>query len=141
MEFSKKSWHYLLNKLYFSSVKYGHTVSLCKYFWMTVCSIFASLIFLLFAIIVTSILVSPYVNFIDYIFGLNLNFYTKEAIYIGFTFNFIFGFVVISVFVKEWYIEYREKNPKFKSFKEPNILISFIKAKKSKICPMIEFKD
>ena len=127
----KKSWHYKLVKWW--GMK--HSQSLCVYFWQVVASLTVvpllvlSVILLgvvLFITVITGIIVFPSV-----LLGV-LSTETEELLF----FTFVGGLswtVIFSVL----YVLYSNRV----KHKQPSLIFSYIKAKKDKVCPIIEFED
>jgi hypothetical protein len=149
MEISKKSWHYKLGNIFFDADAYG--MSLCKYFWLVIgaCAIIAIICFascLLFLLLMMPVWIN--FNFIYNIFIPNFQFHFAVSI-------ICFSVWVIVLLSIKWIIQtdYPEhklnrvilKIPKIKTsnikIKKPNIFIEYLKAKKRKICPILEFKN
>jgi predicted neutral ceramidase superfamily lipid hydrolase len=109
--------------------------SLCVYFWQVVfrfcCCLF-----------VVAATVAPLVSVISYVTGTQdsshilVQFYS----YIGVIVGFFYG-VALVTFIISSYIIRREAHKKTTKPKQPSIIIEYIKAKKDKVCPMINFID
>lgn len=137
MKINKKSWHYQLQRNFGIRLEYCK-ISLCGYFWSTVfCLLICALLMVMIvpAIMVLSILPSSF-------------FIVKEPSLInvsGFLHIYILSFLwYMYRFESEYYQVHREKKRSIKKNcpkKEPGLLISYIRARKEKICPLIEFED
>ncbi len=137
MKISKETWHYKLNASMSSHNETMNKRSLCTYFWFTVlsCMKVALIILLVFTSII--MLASPYFAlFID-------SFETNLPIpLIGLVFNyFVFGMICYEL-IKMQYSQYKEKYGwgEGANHQKQNIALDYVKAKKQKICPTIEFE-
>jgi hypothetical protein len=115
----------------------------------------------LFALVVLPFAVLLNASWLYFTGDLLYNAFTaKEDIDFGAIMLFVWGFIAILVcslmckhdemdFAPEWVVNLWQKITKHKTkehtfeekVKEPSLLASFIKAKKEKVCPLIEFKD
>lgn len=160
MKLSKDSWHVKLNKEYGIdrvkwNIHYGTPTSLCDYFWSTVmviclltllCTAFTLGVgAVLYGILCLSgLLFSPatgiWFDFIVYDMGIGL-----------LIISFVYGVVqfIIGLFNKEvrWFPKYITKyfktpeNTKvLNENKKPNLFIEWVKAKKAKVCPLVEIE-
>lgn len=151
MIISKNSWHYklLTDKMFgfFNPVFYDMDISrsLCIYFWQVI-------LVIALRILLAIIVISPLHVLLA--FGLDGHVVTGSGILdIFFFINFLTGLIVsgllgLSIVLGSlkliyWKIEeyLPEKKKQEKKPKQPNILVEYIKAKKEKVCPMIEFKE
>lgn len=147
-----KSWHFRLIRNFDSKPK----SNLCGYFWQVVKYIILSV----FIVSVGIILVSAFAFFSLYIIGLiagstlaSVGIFPASFIDVPNTFNW--RYVVLSIVIdaviaafiygKHKYDEYRyekaEKSNGTEKSTKPNLLFEFVKAKKQKICPLINFVD
>ncbi|AAQ81530.1 hypothetical protein PHG31p209 [Aeromonas phage 31] len=126
MKISTKSWHYrLLNTMDMSIPR-----SLCPYFWKVVFTIgFIGVITTFLAIIFHGVGAKALWNWFDY----DANF--VYATLFGFTLVVSVLAAVIGVFFGFFYASEKE----LFTIKTENIVINYIRAKKSKICPTLEF--
>lgn len=129
MKVSESSWHYKLVD-YFN---WEHSESLCFYFWQVVAGCLCTIgIFVVFLMLMFILISFPGVIVASKLFN------STEVLYyitwVGLSVLFWTSFVLIGVGFGK-FIEYkRNKKP------STNILFQYIKAKKSKICPVIEFE-
>lgn len=145
--------------------KYSGKISLCVYFWLTVFSCMFAVIralslavaglLILFA--VWMFVLAPWLMYIDIIsllftddviFGFTK---TSELVTINFILLAIHAFLAFQLCKEngmEWWPSYlkwvpalfrKESSPKKQ--KQPSLLKAYIKAKKDKVCPLIEFED
>lgn len=146
-----KSLHYRLNLWRHTEYKVKSKNTLCSYFWFTVWNLF-----------VISFITSAII-FVFYMVGYGVNEettkYGYDALLIPYIGNIIIPFLglifvacVVSValsltgivyYIHTGFIKFqnREKPHKDKKSKQPGLISSYIKAKKEKFCPIIEFKD
>lgn len=157
---SKNSWHYKLNRNWGShDTRYdlgkGYSMSLCKYFWETVKSILGLIVACVCATVLLStvacIFLSPIVLLFSsftgiwwdipkyYEFGLVLLMAVIFVVPLVAIFATLFG--PMKVFPK-WFPADKWMGMAITKAapKKVNILVEWIKAKKSKVCPIIEFK-
>lgn len=152
MKVKTKSWHYRMNLWRHPKWKVESKKTLCSYFWFTVWN----LVFIsFFAVTIIAVF---------YMVGLNANLefikhgYNAFSIpYIGHIIVFIIGIVFVAIivalafsiigaiyfasFLKNKYSNYRDSQKANNQQKQPGLVSSYIKAKKEKFCPIIEFKD
>lgn len=160
MKFDKNSWHVKLNKEYGSnsvktSIRYGDRISLCEYFWSTVVTVLSLTAFVVVLAAISSL--SVYVaictaatlfstatgiwfDWISYDLGLGL---------IVFSFLVSLAVFIVALFDKEtkWlpvyitkYFKTSENTKVTKQKDKPNLFVEWIKAKKAKVCPLIEIE-
>jgi len=131
MKISPKSWHYNLVQLFFTG---NMPRTLCSYFWTFLLCLFFGLLLATFALGLVAgaiyVLVAPWI-----LIGEAKN--REEYILIGIMFFMGYGFPVIGFIIN--YIESRPKN--YRPSKGPSLLSQWLKAKKEKVCPIIEYKD
>lgn len=160
---SKDSWHYKLNSNCGGhdiryTLRKGNKISLCEYFWETVKSILG----LLVTTTITTgligvcgyVILSPLLLMFSSFTGIwwdIAEYYKLGAIVMIFTIILVPIFAVLStlfgpmkVFPKwfpadKWLGKVIDKS-KEHTPEKVNILVEWIKAKKSKVCPVIEFK-
>lgn len=133
MKISSNSWHWKLNKIFTEYPRSSY--SLCTYFWLTVRNICIVSFLTIMALIVTSAVLSP----IGYLLGW---YGSSEFVYIGLGFDYIILALVVYILLKMYW----EETIKPKWFKDSgktktkrvNIAFEYVKAKKSKICPILE---
>lgn len=126
MKISKNSWHFKMHKIFNAGMEPKYK-SLCTYFWGTVFT--ALLFYVLLPLLGLGVLVLSTFPFV-YFFTGDLS-ALAPAIIIG-------GFEIFAL-VTFW-LDYRSKHYTRK-IKEPTLVGEYIKAKKRKICPLIEFVD
>lgn len=156
MKISTNTWHYKMNEYVYDMLNKNISNSLCGYFWQTV---FAPIIVFIFtvlgllAIIILSwgafYLVGAlfsqllvWINVLPESFTLLKNVFNWRFI----PMSILFDVLVVGVFYsKHKYSSYKER--KIEEAKEkgiqidskPLLVVEYIKAKKRKICPLIEF--
>lgn len=143
MIISKNSWHYkiITEKFCFLQPILYPSNNLCLYFW--------SVIFRFIQGISTYlVLASPIVSLIVVFLmdSQNVPLFVGLWAFTGFIVSgitLVFALVFIGVIVVDYSNKLIKKHsPKTsKKEKKPNLFIAYIKAKKQKICPIIEFKD
>lgn len=149
MKVSTSSWHYRLNVSQNGWVKTQARNSLCAYFWYTVFSLFKvvrgplTAYFILWAIGFglfsdTRFEPGPKMGLIAYPFGCIV-----AVILPGVVLYYLFqGTSWLGSKVRprlRKLLGRKENKPKVK--KEPGLLSSYIKARKEKICPLIQFEE
>lgn len=141
MKVNVNSWHFRT----VCRMNFTPSRSLCVYFWQVVWSTF--MLYLVFPAILLVILICgvafmpiPVGDFLLWIFGADVNIEGLNSYllrlgigYIGII--LVVGFWILCAYLKE------KRSEKVASEKQDSILTSYIKAKKSKICPIIEFTD
>jgi hypothetical protein len=128
MKVSKKSWHYKWVDTVWVETYIPHTGNnLCKYFWMLVWSITAP------------ILIALFVCFI--LFGVGYTLF-MDGIHWGF-FNIGIALFMLSLFIIPIIAisAFRKYISNDTAIHTPTLLSEFIRAKKDKVCPMIDFED
>ena len=152
MKFSKNSWHYNFN--YFmcnSSRQIENTKSLCQYFWFTVWNVLKFLgasVAVLALAVVCLFLTHCAIAFFLGAFGI---FYAGDSWVGGATMMLIvcvvaliMGFIeFIHGGIKFWphYIsKHFTKVSEVVQEKSPSLVVEYVKATKSKICPVIEWE-
>lgn len=140
MKVSSDSWHYkILMTEHQRKVRYG--TSLCVYFWMVVFSIFAWSVVGTFAAIFAAIglfaiYATGYVWYflIGGMFGVE----TFDADLIE------FSFVLNGIFVATWILSMvlrKRDEMKNNRVSFDNLFFEYVRAKKQRICPLIEFEE
>ena len=123
MKVSRKSWHYRL--MVFLNSKPWYQTNLCGYFWELMACLFFKIPYLL-AIVVTAVILSP--------------------VWLP-----LVGLVALFCWVSEK-LDERDRRLKKEAgihpwddwpqeMKHPGLIRSWLRAKKEKICPMIEYED
>lgn len=159
MNINKNSWHFKLNMWFKSGNIWKIPTSLCPYFWTTVMHIFLIVIAVLF------------VCSLGFMFGAPLLMNTGLVVFLGITSVFwqyvvatVLGIVSTAAFIaflafvafsiiygghhlQLMYSDYKTRKGDEREaaglprYKEPNILIAFIKARKEKLCPHLNFVE
>lgn len=141
---NKNSWHYRFNVWRTNEWKTERKKTLCSYFWFTV-----------FNIVLVSLMVVGIIGLLSLIGGSANGELIKHGYDVLFPVLYpllgvlvvaaaiCFGVAVVGVIWAivagyQWGVQKYKIN---RRVSEPGLMISFIKAKKSKICPIIEFKD
>ncbi|WIC39328.1 hypothetical protein vFB297_1210 [Pseudomonas phage vFB297] len=135
MKINKNSWHMRLHRKFETSIYWNissdwKTVTLCSYFWQTVLLVvwLASTVVSLAAVIgsvLYSLVLGPITG---YVLGGTLA---------------VMGFVwigIIAVFYGVWVFYRFSRFMSSKSSSKDGILVSYLKAKKAKFCPIVELK-
>ncbi|WPH64703.1 hypothetical protein [Vibrio phage vB_VpaP_SJSY21] len=137
MKISKNSWHYKLNSKVHGKYTIGHINNLCEY----VRRLFTSLLLLLFIFVALVVLIFIAVVPIIGVFS-ELSGPMLSTQIIGTGCYIIMGIAGIVIGAANLFdkISCSMKSKKGKK-KEPNIFVEYIKAKKSKFCPTIEFSN
>lgn len=142
MKIKQSSWHFGLVSSFFTSIEYEHNVSLCKYFWMLVFSILVSAVLGVFLCFI----LTAFITFLTYPIW---QFVLGSNIVVGFS-----SLLVWIVFGKALQEEFGDSTANWninvlphvytgrtnKKVKEPNVLIEYLKAKKNKVCPLLEIE-
>lgn len=127
MKINRKSWHYRLQRRMWNTIPNN----LCSYFWKLIWSlIVTSTALTVMAVFILGI-VYPLVS---YWFS---NEYWKSLSIATWMITLTIATIVGSDELKLYYRDKRANEP----VKEPSVFVSFVKAKKAKICPLIEFID
>lgn len=143
MEISKQSWHYKL----VCNFNNEPSNSLCKYFWQVVGSaliwLIMTVIGLSMAIVTTLFPIAAII--IAYFYPSDVimeeSFILSEVFIGGALLLMVYAIVTMYWAVKRiGQFIYRKYKKKAKPDKEPNVAIEYIKAKKQKICPTLNFK-
>ena len=141
MLISRYSWHYKFNN-WFSKHIVGdihpkESTNLCRYFWRTVRNLIvttAILSFIVFCLAGITIFVVRYINNLIVLD-------TAVLIATGIVF-LILLIIALGIFI---FVKYQDRQDKIEFGeivpKEPGLVKSFVKAKKSKVCPMIQYID
>lgn len=142
MYVSKSSWHYRMIDWCWNHVGKSPANTLCGYFWQMVLSPFVVIWFygvilvLIFLALSWAFYFSGAVacNILNWFHVLPNSFAIEPM-----TFNWrhVVASLLISSSIASYYF-YKFTHEKTKT---PNVVFEFIKAKKRKICPFIEFKD
>jgi hypothetical protein len=161
MKISKDSWHVKMHE------KFGNTypseisgMSLCKYFWLTVWCFIKTLFLILGSIVVLVLLfiVTVVIPITFLITGITDNFLQEFNYELAFAITMVEAIVVLMVGWEVYkqgamklypsYLNFifkrfssKTKEVRKTKYKEPSLVVEWIKAKKSKVCPMIEVVD
>ncbi len=143
MKISKQSWHYQLYQLMerLDIVTMYDKNDLCSYMRGLIISI---------SIPITMIL-SPYTAYLFHITGVLdshpplVSFLVLAGLFlwtiVGLIADCLLIFVIGIHYINKYIISKIPKREKQQKEKKPNILIEYLKAKKQKICPLIEFEE
>lgn len=153
--FSKSSWVYKFNNFIndevSGSVNANGSKSLCPYFWLTLWNVFISLVWAVLCFLVSSVLGD---SVLEKVFSIDVgisDLYWSWLVGI-LTIVLVFGFVVLFAVIlyltgeifkysKHKVSTFKGKNTKDNTSCKPNLLLEWLRAKKEKVCPMIEFKE
>lgn len=141
MKISKNSWHYRFID-WIDIVNIDSRKDLCSYmrgFFITTG-------------IITFFLGAPLVLLYSYFAGLIgyvpeatiksiLIFFVMLWGFIGSAVDGLIVLVIVSHIMCEWFVNIFPERIESEKVKRPNIFIEYLKAKKKKICPLIEFED
>ncbi|UJJ22089.1 hypothetical protein [Erwinia phage Virsaitis27] len=156
MQIDRNSWHFKLNKFY-SGNEWKIPTSLCPYFWKTA---FFTLFAFIKAVGVASLawmLGNGLTVWLLGVVGITTGSVVTaiSSVFVGLILIAAIGAVCFGIafgvhWLTEWVKDYLEERKYQKEKerresgippKEPSLMMSFIKAKKSKFCPSIEFVD
>ena len=156
MKVSKKSWHYKLatsiNTDVSFDLRYDSPVSLCQYLWAVVGAGFVWLVMGLIGLLCTWGLLTPLAAFFVAItgddFGIRFLKMSAEAgpiillllwmivpVWVG---TILWSSGEIDFFPKWMKLNIR---PRAKKEKQPSLVVEWVKAKKAKVCPLVEVID
>jgi hypothetical protein len=159
MKISTDSWHYkLLSRVWKYGLPYNSPPNnLCKYFWLTVAT---TLIYPLWRVSVAldnidfdvkgpnwkwpdkwpskSTMIDIIMLIWTFGFGI-FDLMTGSYILAGIMFGIGIWWLLPKSFKRRIRYRYQYKPPKPKKPKQPNIAIEYIKAKKKRVCPLLEF--
>jgi len=140
MKVDVNSWHYRM----VCRMNMTPSKSLCVYFWQAVwCTFMLCLVFpaiLLFMLVgAVAFAPIPLGDFILWVFGagVNIDGLNSYLLRLGVGYAAIILMFVFWILCAYW----EERRIKIVEKKEDGIFVSYVKAKKSKICPIIEFTD
>lgn len=148
MKISKDSWHYkmLTNRFMFLTGWYGFNISrsLCLYFWQVVFRFLSGVSVALAATGPIVLGLDIATGFIQTIGGLGLqtflNTWAALGIFTGLM-AIAYAILIVLAFVAEGVDTISQRIPSREKKKEPSLLVSYVKAKKDKVCPVLEFTD
>lgn len=136
MEISKKSWHYRLNDSFRSGFDY-QTQSLCWYFWSTM---FFSFLTLIGSTVFLISLLSPIFVFTGLFRFFEITPFWFGLLDVGVTIFLIVNGILLFIMGLVW-ITVLNDTGYFKKDTVPGLIVSYLSAKKNKVCPILEFKD
>ncbi len=147
MEISRNSWHYRLCNFALGLHSKEPSSSLCKYFWQVLFSpVLITMFFVFWAFVIALVLVVLFyvpgsiantllcnlLGILPDSFSVDLETFNYRSVLSSVV-------VIIGAFICSWI---DDKNKERAAAGQPDGLVkSFIKAKKEKICPVLEFKD
>jgi hypothetical protein len=138
MKISKQSWHYKANLW-----DYPHN-NLCQYFWQVALSIGVRIVgwglLLLAGFICLFILSYPFLigfNVAEVTFNMHMMISSIVGWLISMT---LVGYYIDYRYYDNRLVKYLKRRKKAKENKEPGLVGAYLKAKKEKICPVLEFK-
>ena len=159
MKISKNSWHYKLLDFFKFDVIYdlrlGINVSLCRYFWNVVVGLMAvggcvvlgsAAVFLIGALTFLAV-IAPISYLTQSYFGFGWDYASTHGVSmiwimwvvlplaVGITGAFKGELKVFPSWMKV------NNKPRIKKAKKPNIFMEYLKAKKAKVCPLVEVSD
>jgi hypothetical protein len=129
MKIKKSSWHYRMHRMFNGGFGPGYK-SLCTYFWGTVgTTLLVGVALPVSSVIILGLMLAPFV----YLFTGNLE--IIGAVVAGSFLDIIalFGFWA-------WY-RHTHPSTKLRVEKEPSLVVEYLKAKKRKVCPLIEYTN
>jgi hypothetical protein len=134
MVINKSAWHYKLTKL-----TVGRYVdiseSLCGYFWQVVLCLYTTFLVLPIMILGGWVIISGDVLLDDFS-GVALYVMTALSVNGILLWSCVSGVIVVFIMAIVEYFNRKQKHNH-----EPSLVKEYIKSKKQKICPIIEFKD
>ena len=131
MRISKESWHYRLVRWFDIGSEYGST-SLCRYFWQIVFAIFLCVGMGVGGIGAAIIVTLPLWHMFHWAFGLQM-----IAIFIGLCEIGILTYGLVTLVKERHWHEIRKG---LREAPEPSLLYAWAKAKKDKVCPLVDFE-
>lgn len=167
MKISKTSWHYKLNLLARNEItgdlhSKNFKPTLCRYFWATLMSVlvlvfkgFAALLAIFGAVCMFWLIFgNTFMTLFSLYTGVGLDYTAHD---LGFAMIGVICLIILGVgtesFLKseinfwpewfpvgKWVNKLRNKTNKIKESK-PSLVVEYIKAKKSKVCPLLELED
>lgn len=131
MKISNNSWHWKLHNFFTEYPRLQY--SLCTYFWLTVRNVLLALLMITVLSVIVAFIVSPFLV----LFGL---YEPSKFSTIGFCIDIVIIMLVAGVLSKVYWKE--TIKPKFfkdkPSTKTTNMVVEYVRAKKSNICPILE---
>lgn len=119
MKISTNSWHYKM----IIFMDFDPARNLCTYFWQVVGTCLLWIGAAIFAPMFAIVLLAPFINIFVPI--------SLPPILLG-------GGIDIAILCLVWH-EYRQTHISYE-YKEPTLIGAWVRAKKEKVCPLIEFK-
>ena len=151
MNISRNSWHYRLADFMLDFANKSPSNSLCVYFWQVVLAPFAimAVVFALLmaaVVLLIALLYGVGTMFNDLLAGIHILPVTFKQLPGIFNYRAVITSLLIDASIILWCTykvrkNSRPKSEKIDEQKEQNFVFAFIKAKKQKICPFINFKD
>lgn len=140
---SRKSWHYRMTAWCWDHLGKEPSKSLCGYFWQMLFApvvvlgfygilLFVALIFISFAFYISGAFICDFLHWIN-VLPASFDVIPGQFNWRHSLVSVLFNASLISFFAY--------KHFKKESGSGDNVVFAFIKAKKRKICPLIEFKD
>jgi hypothetical protein len=130
MEIRKNKWHYHLYTMGFENAYCGEgPTNLCSYFWRVV---YGTIKVVIIAAVLLGILFGAGVIIFKWPFE-SSSLIVAVALCITFSYN--------QVRIKNFFYAKRHREFVNDEVREPGLLRSYIKAKKDKVCPLIEFVE
>lgn len=147
MKISKDSWHYrmLTNRFMFLDGWYSYNISnsLCIYFWQVVFRFLggaAAALTISAPIVLGLDVATGVIQTIDnVVLQVLLHLWAGLGIFTGLL-AVVYSILIVLAFVAAG-AEWASQRIPSKEKKKPSLLASYIKAKKDKVCPMLEFVD
>lgn len=156
MKVTKKSWHYKLatsvNTDVSYQLKHDYPVSLCQYFWSVVVAGVGWFIMGWFALFLSWAFLTPLATFFVAFTGTDLGisflaFSSKLGLGIFPLFWVLIPLIVGAVewlngnikFAPDWMKLNIQRSPNKE--KKPSLIVEWVKAKKAKVCPLVEVSD
>ena len=143
MKISTKSWHYKLRDMYNTEPQRG----LCKYFWQTVLLVLGLPFFGMYKLFIKLPVYVKFALLFIYSFSsvvffwYSLVYQEEPNIYFLFLLPFVMLGVLFAFVLITWLIVELEQKIKSKDNNKISLVKEYIKAKKQKICPILEFVD
>lgn len=151
--FNKKSWHYRFNKCVgnskFPVFNATRCKSICPYFWQTLWNICATLFGLSIAYLMLTAIGGGAIQ--EYLPNWSTTPYPLWWLWLAGIATIIIMMLMVALIVtvpvllflgfKWMFKKLSTKNQEKLENEQPSVIIEWVKAKKAKICPMIEFKD
>lgn len=131
MKVSKKSWHYRWMK----KIGFHPPSNLCAYFWTTVWSILVFPVIAAVALVAATLLLAPFWTLFFDNWG-----WQQAASVIGVV-EIILLSVVLTFTISDRWGEERHEKYGYYGRKPDSMLKQWFKAKKQKVCPLIEYTN